>query len=108
MEEQVVEILQAVRTVTPEVAAQAVAYGRWCNGVWAAVGGLGVVIASLVCRWLWRHWDEGEFDAPAIFFGFMLTICSLITICATGDLIGSYIAPDYYAADAVLRMVRIP
>jgi hypothetical protein len=62
IEEQVVEILQVIQAVTPEVAAQAVAYGRWVNGVWAIV-------------------------------------------CATGDLVGSYIAPDYYAADAVLRMV---
>jgi len=106
MEEQVVEMLQAIQNVTPEVAAQAVAYGRWVNGMWAAAGGLGTVIASLVCRWLWRHWDDA-YLGPAIVFGFMLAICSLITVCATGDLVGSYIAPDYYAAEAVVRLLKI-
>jgi len=108
MEEQVVEMLQAIQEVTPEVAAQAVVYGRWVNGVWAVVGGLGVVIASFVSHWFWRHRHDDDYVGPALGFGFMLVVCMLITVGATATLIGSYIAPDYYAADAVLHMVRVP
>lgn len=105
MEEQVVAMMQAIQAITPEVAAQAVAYERWVNGVWAIVGFIGVVVSWLLCR---RFWDGLDWDDswPAIVFGFVMAFALLVTVCATGDLVGSYIAPDYYAADAVLKMVR--
>ena len=105
MEEQVVEMMQAIQTMTPEVAAQAVAYGRWVNGVWAFIGLIVAVISSIVCRWLWKK-EVGDYLGPFLCFCFVLIIAIAIVFGTIGDLVGSYIAPDYYAADAVLKMVR--
>jgi len=106
MEEQVVGILEAVQEATPEIAAQAVACERLMNSVWIMVGLVGITVGSTVYRWLWKHWDEKDYLSPAILFGFILGFSLLATTCATGDLIGSYIAPDYYAAEAVVRLLR--
>ena len=106
MEDQVVEMLQAIQEVTPEVAAQAVAYGRWCNVCWMLFALVGGFIAAKAARYCQDHWDGGDYVGPAICSGVILAICLLISVCAVGDLIGSYIAPDYFAVDAVLDMVR--
>jgi hypothetical protein len=105
MEDQVVEMMQAIQTMTPEVAAQAVAYGRWINGVWALVGLIGAVIASVMCIWLWKR-GTGYWIGPFVCACFVLVLAMVITVSTIGNLVGSYIAPDYYAADAVIKMVR--
>jgi len=108
MEDQVVEIMQAIQEVTPEVAAQAVAYGRWCNICWMLFALVGGFLAARAARYCQSHWNDAGSDyvGPAICSGVVLAICWLISVCAVGDLIGSYIAPDYFAVDAVLDMVR--
>jgi uncharacterized membrane protein len=107
MEEQIVEILQAVKEVTPEVAAQAVAYGRWCNVCWLVFALIGGLLAALVARLCYKNWDWNAYVPPAIISGIVLAICSLIGVCSTGDLIGSYIAPDYFAVEAVIDMFKV-
>jgi len=106
MEDQVVEIMQAIQEVTPEVAAQAVAYGRWCNVCWMFFALILGLVAAKAARYCVVQWDGGDYVGPAIASGVVLAVALLISVCATGDLIGSYIAPDYFAVDAVLDMVR--
>ncbi len=107
MEDQVVEILRAVREVTPEVAAQAVAYGRWCNVCWMVAAILTGTAAAVVARVCYKNWDGDACVPPAIISGVVLAICLLISICSTGDLIGSYIAPDYFAVEAIIDMLKV-
>ena len=107
MEEQIVEILQAVKEVTPEVAAQAVAYGRWCNVCWMAFALIGGLLAALVARLCYKNWDRDCCVVPANISGVVLAISLLMTISNVGDLIGSYIAPDYFAVEAIIDMFKV-
>ncbi len=107
MEEQLVGILEAVKEATPEVAAQAVAYGRWCNVCWLVSAIIGSWFAARACNFCHTHWDEKDYVGHAILAGVVLAICLLISVCSIGNLIGSYIAPDYFAADAVIRLFRL-
>lgn len=107
MEEQIVEILQAVKEVTPEIAAQAVAYGRWCDVCWMAVSlvvGFASARVGLLCC---KHWDEHDYVVPAFITSCILAVSSLVWICSFGDLIGSFIAPDYFAAEAIIDMLKV-
>ena len=107
MEEQIVEILRAVKEVTPEVAAQAVAYGRWCNVCWMVFALVLSVVAAFVARICYKEWDGDTCVGPAVISGLVLAICAVIGICSTGDLIGSYIAPDYFAVEAIIHMLKV-
>ena len=107
MEDQVVEILRAVQEVTPEIASQAVSYGRWCNVCWIAFALVVSFLASRAIRLCCKHWDEHDYVVPAIISGIVLAICALIGICSMGDLVGSFIAPDYFAAEAIIDMLKV-
>ena len=107
MEEQVVEILQAVQEVTPEIASQAVTYGRWVNIAWLGVLLIVIAIAIKVFFYCKKHLIDVDFVGPAIFSSFVITLALLAGLAIATDLIGSYIAPDYYAAEAVIRMFRL-
>lgn len=107
MEEQLVEILDAIQEVTPEIATQAVAYGRLVSSVWIAAGLIVAMLAATICCWCWKHWGERDYLGLAILSGCLFAISLLAIVCATGDLIGSYIAPDYYAAEAIVRLFRL-
>ena len=107
MEKQLIGILETVQEITPEIASQAVAYWRLVNVAWIGVALLIAAFAARICFWCKKHWGERDYIPPAIFFGFVFIISSMVVVNVTIDLIGSYIAPDYYAAKAVIHMFHL-
>lgn len=110
MEDQIVKILQAVQEVTPEIASQAIVYGQWCNVCWivfAIILGLAAALVARFCRTQLNNSTGMDCVLLAIAYGITLMICLLISVCNIGNLVGSYIAPDYYAVQAIIDMFKV-
>lgn len=110
-DQQVGEILQAIQDVTPEVIKQAMAYSHFVNEVWLGIFGVvEIVLAIVFCRCLSIVKRNGWFDKEGpvltiVLSGYIIVICLIGSAACVNDLVKLSIAPDYYAAECVAKLL---
>jgi hypothetical protein len=109
------QILEAIQTITPEVAEQAVAYYRFTDMVWFVIWAMIAVVAAkiggrcltVVLRDGWYVYDTITGSGVATIVSACVSgIAWLVCVGLACDLVATYIAPDYYAADCMVDLVR--
>ena len=106
-DKQVGAILEAIREVSPQVVEQAVTYCRILNSVWLVV--LLLLVGALIgmCRWCAkrRAGDDG-YITGAIVSAILACVFFAGCISVSMDLVKTYYAPDYYAAECMIELAR--
>jgi len=108
-------ILEAIREVTPEVAEQAVGYYQAIEIGWlVALGTVALITLIVGVRSYLVVRQKGWMDYPnmtnhgvcvvisGIVGGIILLVCGGIA----SDLVCTFVAPDYYAAECVVELGR--
>ena len=107
-DKQVGEILEAIQDITPEVVAQAVAYSQVMNSVWLWIFfGAGVSFLIAFCRSLsiWKRYGKETYALIVFLSGCGMAFCFVGSAACANDLIKLSIAPDYYAAECIARLL---
>jgi len=102
-------ILQDLQEVTPEVAAQAVAYWRMVDAIWLGILGTVVLICTVLTLWAlrmgkMRSYNRDGYDTTAIISGIVGALALLVGCVVAIDLVKTYVATDYYAAQCILSL----
>jgi hypothetical protein len=102
-----------MQAVAPEVAEQAVLYNRFLMVAWAVIMVLVVMLAGVMLRYYRKQWGAADhyencdgYAAGAYISGVVGGgACFIFTILVV-NLVSTYIAPDYYAADCMVELGR--
>ena len=106
-DKQVGAILEAIRDVSPEVIEQAVMYHRICYSVWLVVLIPFIGVLIWLARYCAKRWDESDgYSISAVILGIVVFGFSVGYIGTACRLAKTYYAPDYFAAECMIKLGR--
>ncbi len=104
-DEQIGSILETIQASAPELSAQAVAYYRVADIGWLAFTvPLTGILLTFCYRWA-KEWGESDYETGAVLSGLFALASFIVSLALAGDLVKSYVATDYYAAECIARLM---